>query len=125
ILEHLGQRRPRSVIEATGHTPLLPEIAGLPEQHGEIILLGTPAASRLDDEGAFFRAVFFRNLRVLGAVEWYTSVWPRAEVRHSRVRDLEAILAWIRDGRLTARGLITHHVTLCDLETAYLGLLNS
>lgn len=110
-------------VDAVGQTPIIQKCVELCKPHGQVILLGSPRKPYETNATKLLRTIHHRWIQLRGALEWRLPAYssdPKAESIHS---NLNMIIEHILGGRLKIEPLITHVITLDQLQDAYVGLL--
>ncbi len=111
-------------VDAVGHSAVALQALRLTAVAGEVIVLGTPRAEVAGNLTEVFSAAHLQWITVKGALEWSVPTEAALPHQYSQRKKLEAIFAWIADGRLKLKPLITHILPPQEIKAAYEGLLH-
>jgi 2-desacetyl-2-hydroxyethyl bacteriochlorophyllide A dehydrogenase len=111
-------------VDAVGHSAVAMQAVRLTADCGEVIVLGTPRVDVAGNLTEVFSAAHIRWVTIKGSLEWNVPTEPALPHQYSQRKKLEAIFAWIADGRLNLKPLITHTLRPAQIKTAYEGLLH-
>lgn len=113
-----------TVVEATGFTPVVENVAQYAGKSGEVVLLGSPRGEYPCDLTSFVNRIHLsqHDVTFKGAHEWRYPTTKDPFVKHSLPRNLEILLKLVADGRLHVSELITHVLPPTEAEAGYTGL---
>jgi len=111
-------------VDAVGHSAICLQALRLTADSGEVIVLGSPRCEVTGNLTEIFGAAHYRWITLKGSLEWNVATEGALPNDYSQRKKLEAIFAWIADGRLKMRPLITHVLPPTEIKTAYEGLLH-
>jgi 2-desacetyl-2-hydroxyethyl bacteriochlorophyllide A dehydrogenase len=110
-------------VDAVGHSAIALQALRLTADSGEVIVLGTPRSEVQGNLTEVFSAAHIRWVAIKGCLEWNVPTEAALPGDYSQRKKLDAIFAWIADGRLKLHPLITHVLPPTEIKTAYEGLL--
>jgi len=119
-----GGKGARTAVDAVGDVRVVTQAAQLTENHGEVIILGSPRASVQADLNQALRPIHYRWVTFKGALEWRIPREPAPPHRTSTRGNLEMIYDLIQRGKLHVEPLISHRMPAERIKDAYEGLLN-
>lgn len=119
-----GGKMANVCVDAVGHSAIARQALKLTADCGEVIILGTPRVDVTGNLTEVFSAAHLRWVTIKGCLEWNVPTEPALPHQYSQRKKLEAIFAWIADGRLKLKPLITHVLPPTEIKTAYEGLLH-
>ena len=111
-------------VDAVGHSAICLQAVRLAASSGEVIVLGTPRTPMEGDLTEVFRAAHIRWVTIKGSLEWNVPTESALPHLYSQRKKIDAIFAWMADGRLQLRPLITHVLPPSQIKAAYEGLLH-
>ena len=123
VAELTGGKLAGVAVDAVGHSAVSLQALRLTAQGGEVIVLGSPRTAFSGNLTEVFRAAHMRWITIKGALEWYLPTESVLEHAYTQQKKLAALYAWIADGRLSLRPLLTHILPPQEIKTAYEGLL--
>jgi 2-desacetyl-2-hydroxyethyl bacteriochlorophyllide A dehydrogenase len=110
-------------VDAVGHSAICLQALRLVAAGGELVVLGTPRSEVQGNLTEVFAASHLRWITIRGALEWNVPTETAVEQGDSLQRRLDSIFAWLADGRLNLKPMITHVIPPEGIKTAYEGLL--
>ena len=111
-------------VDAVGHSSVMMQALDLTAKGGEVIALGSP---REDVEGNLtdvFAAAFHQWITIKGCLEWNMVTDSPLVQDYTQRKKLDGLYAWLADGRLQVKPMITHVLPPTEIKTAYEGLLH-
>jgi 2-desacetyl-2-hydroxyethyl bacteriochlorophyllide A dehydrogenase len=111
-------------VDAVGHSAIALQAMRLTANMGEVVVLGTPRVDLAGNLTEVFYTAHGRWVTIKGCLEWNVPTEPALPHQYSQRKKIEAIFAWIADGRLKLKPLITHVLPPGQIKTAYDGLLH-
>ena len=111
-------------VDAVGHSAICLQALRLTADSGEVVILGTPRVEVVGNLTEIFRTAHIRWVTIKGCLEWNVPTEAALPHQYSQRKKIDAIFAWIADGRLQLRPLITHVLAPAEIKAAYEGLLH-
>ncbi len=110
IWQICGGDGPDVAMDVTGHPAVLAPTLAIPRRYGQVTILGdtgTPSEQRLTMD------VVIRGVRIVGAHDGHnTPQWNNATI-------IPLFFKMLAAGKITTRGLITHHFRPADVAKAF------
>jgi len=124
IREITGGKMANVSVDAVGNSAVAMQALRLTADSGEVVVLGTPRVDVTGNLTEVFSAAHIRWVTIKGCLEWNVPTEPAMPHQYSQRKKIDAIFAWITDGRLKLKPLITQVLPPSEIQTAYEGLLH-
>jgi len=127
IVKISGQSGVSTFIDATGVPAVIEKAASCITLYGELILLGSPRAEYKTNLTSFLQKIHLWSegaIEVKGALEFTYPTHQQEFIKHSIERNSKIILQLIAENKLIIAPLVSHTLSINDVERAYNGLRN-